>query len=329
MLAAAAATASPAAPDAQQQEQQQQQDAQQSMAGSSSSSSSSSAAAELPWQAWEGSDSFDQGSSLLEPHRDSVWEGDSISSQWASLLQDRQRLEDAWSTPAAAWSAVNTSAMDSSDDSGAAGSGSSAAAAAAASSSDSDGSDAPSELFDGQSSSDAQQGGVQQGGGRYPNGFSVTSSVGNRAVNPGVSSATGQVPLGIGALPPLNLPQPLRQQQQQLANTQPPDSSSSSSAGSAPDLPDSPGYRSGSSCKGFRPLVDPHPLEPSPLEPPSPALMHPELHEAAAQADHERRLRLHNEQRLLESTTQVRLSHVLDTWLASWAAVLSGVGCFA
>jgi hypothetical protein len=34
-------------------------------------------------------------------------------------------------------------------------------------------------------------------------------------------------------------------------------------------------------------------------------MMHPELHEAAAQLDHERRLRLRDKQRMLERTIQV------------------------
>jgi hypothetical protein len=161
---------------------------------------------------------------------------------------------------------------------------------------------------------------VQQAGGRYPNGFSVTSSVENRAVNPGVTGVTGvngQVPLGLGALPSLNLPQRIRQQQQQQppaatqqSSQQPSDSSCSSGASKFTDaLPETPSYSSSSSSyKGPRPLVDPHPLEPSPLEPPSPTtLMHPELHEAAAQLDSERQRRLQARQLLLAKLSQVWL----------------------
>jgi hypothetical protein len=53
--------------------------------------------------------------------------------------------------------------------------------------------------------------------------------------------------------------------------------------------------------------VDPHPLEPSPLEPPNPGLMlHPELHEAAAQLGSERQRRLRARQQLLARLSQVR-----------------------
>ncbi|WIA37969.1 hypothetical protein OEZ86_001345 [Tetradesmus obliquus] len=314
MLAAAGAAAAPAPPDAQQQ-RDQQVDPPPDPSGSSSSSSSSSGAVEPPWHAWEGSDSFGQGSGLLEPHRDSVWEGnwegEAITDHWASLLHDRERLEHAWSTPAAAWSAANTAAMDSVEEA--------AAAAAAGLGGDDEG---PSELdsnkqqgdvqLNGSSSSSSSRypNGAQQGSSRYPNGFSITSSVENRAVNPGVN---GQVPLGLGALPPLNLPPRMRQQQQPPASSQqspqqPGDlnSSSSSSSSSFTNTPGSPSYSSSSSYKRPHPLVDPHPLEPSPLEPPSPTLLqHPELHEAAAQLDSERQRKLQDRQALLARLVQV------------------------